>query len=65
MGSGSKSDSALSTQGGRANVVTNMDIGCGEPLAKDILSEMEEEGTKFTKEKSFLRPDSKMEITFF
>ena len=51
MGSGSKFDSALSTQGGRANVVTNMDIGCGEPLAKDILSEMEEEGTKFTKEK--------------
>ena len=51
MGSGSKFNSALSTRGGRANIVTGAQIGGGDPLAKDILSEMKEEGIKFTKEK--------------
>ena len=51
MGSGSKFDSALSTRGGRANIVSGAVIGDGDALAKDILSEMKEEGTKFTKEK--------------
>ncbi len=51
MGSGSKFNSALSTRGGRANIVTGAEISGGSLLAKGILSEMREEGTKFTKEK--------------
>ena len=51
MGSGSKFDSALSTRGGRANIVTGAEIGGGDALAKDILSEMTEKEIKFTKEK--------------
>jgi|GEM_PF-2066661 len=51
MGSGSKFNSALSTRGGRANIITHADIGGGDKLAKDILTEMKEEGIKFSKEK--------------
>lgn len=51
MGSGSKFDSALSTRGGRANIVTGAEIGNGDSMAKDIISEMKGEGTKFDKEK--------------
>lgn len=51
MGQGSKFNSALSTTGGRANLVTSEDIASGDSFAKDILKEMEEEGIKFSKEK--------------
>lgn len=51
MGQGSKFDSALGTRGGRANFVTGNDIASGDALAKDILSEMKEEGIKFSKDK--------------
>lgn len=51
MGQGPKFDSALGTRGGRANFITNNDIASGDALAKDILSEMKEEGIKFSKDK--------------
>ncbi len=51
MGGGSKFDSALSTRGGLANFITNENIDKGDSLAKDILQEMTQEGTKFSKEK--------------
>ena len=51
MGSGSKFNSALSTRGGRANIVTGAEISNGDLLAKNILTEMKEEGIKYTKEK--------------
>ena len=46
MGQGSKFDSALSTRGGRSNFVTGGDIASGDKLAKVILAEMKQEGTK-------------------
>ncbi len=49
MGSGSKFDSALSTRGGRANIVNGEGIAGGDSLGKEILSEMKEEGIKFSK----------------
>ena len=51
MGQGSKFDSALSTRGGRSNFVTGGDIASGDKLAKEILAEMKQEGTKFSKDK--------------
>lgn len=51
MGSGSKFDSALSTRGGRANIVTSEGIANGDPLGKEILAEMKNEGIKFSREK--------------
>lgn len=51
MGQGSKFDSALSTKGGRSNVITGSDIAAGDKLAKEILREMRQEGIKFSKEK--------------
>jgi len=51
MGQGSKFDSALGTRGGRGNFVTGNDISSGDALAIDILSEMEKEGTKFSRDK--------------
>lgn len=51
MGQGSKFDSALSTKGGRSNLITGSDIAAGDKLAKEILREMRQEGIKFSKEK--------------
>ena len=51
MGQGSKFDSSLSTRGGRANLITASDIASGDSLAKEILSEMKEDGIKFSKDK--------------
>lgn len=51
MGQGSKFDSALSTKGGRSNFITCDDIASGDKLAKEILEEMKQEGTKFSKDK--------------
>lgn len=51
MGSGSKFDSALSTRGGRADFVTRDDILFNYSLAEEILSEMTQEGIKYSKDK--------------
>lgn len=51
MGQGSKFNSGLRTRGGRSNFITQNDIASGDPLAKEILSEMESEGIKFSKDK--------------
>lgn len=51
MGQGSKFNSALSTKGGKSNFITGSDIASGDKLAKEILSEMKQEGIKFSKEK--------------
>ena len=51
MGQGKDFNCALSTRGGRANFVTAGDISSSDSLAKDIISEMEEENIKFTKNK--------------
>ncbi len=49
MGQGSKFSSALSTIGGRSNVITAKDIASGDSLAKSIIEEMKQENIKFTK----------------
>jgi len=51
MGSGSKFDSALSTKGGKANLITKEDIDSNNPLAKEILKEMTNEGINYSKSK--------------
>ena len=51
MGSGSKFDSALSTRGGRANIVTGKGIRGDDSLGSEILGEMKEKGIKFSKDK--------------
>lgn len=51
MGGGDKFNSALSTRGGRSNFITGENIATGDPLAKEILSEMTQEGIRFSKDK--------------
>ncbi len=50
MGSGSVFNSALSTRGGRKNIISNFDIRENDCLAEDIINEMIAKGIKFTKE---------------
>lgn len=50
-GSGSKFSSKLSTRGGKANYITQLNISSVDPSALKILEEMSEEGTKYCKEK--------------
>ncbi len=51
MGQGSKFDSSLSTRGGRSDFITGNDIAVGDKLTEEILSEMCQEGIKFSKDK--------------
>lgn len=51
MGQGSKFDSALSTRGGKCNLITASDIAAGDSLAKEILKEMKDDRIKYSKDK--------------
>ena len=51
MGQGSKFSSAIMTRGGKSNFITSNDIITSSKLVKEILSEMKNEGIKFSKHK--------------